>query len=399
MQKNPKVAVTLRLVLSVLLIGFVVSCEDPGSVGSGIIPQPSLRFDTLLVDGFSKDSLIGSTGNLEHVSIGNQSDPLFGEIASVGYFKPSLDFNLDTTLNDAFNIQLKLDFDSTLAYGDTLSSANFSLYEITQNWRGNELLANTEIPYSLVDEIASFTTENRSSVTISLPDAWKDEFAVFVNDTTSNKDSLYINQFFGFAIVQTNNSQRISSVVPSTSRFLLINNVDDDTTQTRFGSWGYSYTRQGESSPSGRYNVHNTLERFLKINLSDIAKDVDQQNLVRAELVIHADSKQLSDNLLIGSNRPNVNLLNLFFDLGISESYDLQFSQPNAFGIFDDDAEVYRFDITRLVEEFAFNGLEDRVIYLTPSSVTGTFRSTTLFDSSAQGFEPKLIITSVENSQ
>lgn len=399
MQTNPKAAFSWRLLLSAAIFGLLISCENPSSVGDNIIPQPGVRFDTLTVAGFDQDSLIIQAGNLTFIPIGSYDDPLFGEIRTVAFFRPSISFGLDTTLDDNWDIKLRLRMDSTLVYGDTLSGASdFAIYDITENWRGNELMINSNLAYSTSSPITSFSMNDEDILDVDMPASWRDRFAVHANDTTDARDSLYTEQFFGFAIEQTSAPGKIRNILGSEVDLLLINNLKSDTTTVPMRSWGYTYTRQAENIPAQRLVFHNTLESFYKLSLSELSTGITANNIIRAELVLYSDQTNLENALPANHTRNPVDGVDMFNTVDPPSPYNLQFTVPSLTGVYVEEDGTFRFNISSIVEQYVQGNITDRELYLVLNPANGTFQSTLIFDETVPGFEPKIIITTPVSS-
>lgn len=394
MQNNFKAAVTMRLILSVLLIGFIASCENPGSVGGSIIPQPDIVFDTLIVSGFEADSVISSTGNLTYVPIGKYNDQLFGDLEAIGYFKPSIDFDIDTVLNELFDVQFLINVDSSAIYGDTTLTSSFSIYDLTENWRGNELKLGANLSYRESDPITTFDIVNESELYIKMPDSWRDEFAVFYNDTSAARDSLFVNDFFGFAIVQNGGPGKINLINSSSSGFIFINENDRDTTFASLKESGYDLKRNNESRLPQRFTLHNTLERFYRANLSDIADRVSNSVILKAELIFYIDDTSLESTLPVNHNRLAISTLDANFNLNFDKAYELQFLNSEIRGFLDEEKNIFRFNVTNLIENYLYNNNgDDPEIFFSINPAGGFIRSTLLFNEEVSSKEPKLIIT------
>lgn len=396
MQNDLKAAVTMRLVLSVLLIGFIASCENPGSVGSSIIPQPDIVFDTLIVSGFEPDSVVSSTGNLTYVPIGKYNDQLFGDLEAIGYFKPIIDFTLDRVFG-VYDVQFLIELDSVLINGDTASTSTFSLFEIEENWRGNELSINEGPAYNEAEEIATFSISDESQLFIDLPRSWENEFATFFEDTSSSRDSVFNADYFGFSIVQTSETGKINTIVSARSKLAFIDNSEADTVLVDFQDWGYTFERINETRLPNRLLFHSTLEQFYHIDLSEIAGKVEPKNILRAELVLYVDQETLNSTLLPSHSRIETTFLDVNYNLTFENSYELQFLSSELRGFEDEVKQVFRFDVTNLIENYVFNNREDRILYVSLNPAGGILRSTIFFNETNPGREPKLIITTTKN--
>ncbi|MGF1669624.1 MAG: DUF4270 family protein, partial [Balneolaceae bacterium] len=114
--------------------------EDPGQVGSRFIdPDANVSTKTIDLDDAEVISDPTYSGNIRNMAIGSYNDPLFGMIETVGYLRPSISRQVIDSINtETDTMEIRFIF-SNQVYGDTTATANFSIYEISDIWRGNEL--------------------------------------------------------------------------------------------------------------------------------------------------------------------------------------------------------------------------------------------------------------------
>ena len=72
-------------------------------------------------------------GQLTYSALGSFEDPLFGELSSTLYFKPSINASSTDTVLDYMRFEMRLHLMEDEIYGDTSSTAEFDVYRIQQS--------------------------------------------------------------------------------------------------------------------------------------------------------------------------------------------------------------------------------------------------------------------------
>ena len=110
MYSTTKAARFWQLAFSAILLGFVVSCEDPGSVGATFVDESEVKVDTILLSGMPLTSVDPYMGKLSSSPVGKFSDPMFGDIETITFFKPDVDrLSTDTLFaDDVLRLKLKV---------------------------------------------------------------------------------------------------------------------------------------------------------------------------------------------------------------------------------------------------------------------------------------------------
>ena len=384
-----------RLVLLLTISGLFLACgTKSGPVGGGIIPEVEVTYDTLMVTGFQADSVLSYTGKLTITPVGKFTDPLFGDVEAVAYIKPTIySFSLDTTLDNSYKMYLDLMFDTTQVYGDSLSETEFSVYKVTELWRGNELLQNTKPTFDQSVEIGSFTRLKEDSIRIELSQDWFEEFSSFVNDTSATQDSSFIYDFYGLAIVPKGGSNKISFPVPSASAFRLINEEVGDTAIVGLNDWGYSLEYANKPYPASKLALYNSLDRFYTLSLEEEVDSLTVRNLLKAELILYQDTDLLESSLQPNNARIEIPYLELKYGFTNSLAYELQFTSTEIIGYLDESINAYRFDVTSHINTYIFDDPTDKTLYLHMNPANGLLRSTLLYDETAiESLKPKLIL-------
>ncbi len=382
------------------LILFFNGCEDPGNVGSGFVDEPTIKIDTLYLDDITAESFEAFSGNLSAFNIGLYSDQVFGDIKATGLVKPNLYTNASDIDGNNFTLNLEVQLDSTIVYGDTTSQASFTLYEINTLWRGNSQFVNSPVTYDESRSIGSFVVGNEKRFSVELSDYWRDKYAGYINNDDSNVDSLYRYEFFGLAIVPDNSANKISIVDVANSNFILVD-AEDDTVSLGMSSQGYFIERTNSNTGDPSVSpVHSTLEQMMKINLpmEELERDYKAANLLSVDLVLYEADQILSNSLPANHIRPSVNELTVNLRAESEEVFDYQINGPDFFAPKNSENPYFQANITPYINNLFFGGESTSEILIGLQSGSGVLRSTLIHNQSAsQELRPKLIITSAVN--
>jgi hypothetical protein len=403
MTTHNKGFVSLYISLLTLILVFN-GCEDPGSVGSGFINEPSIVTDTLTLNDTATENFVGYTGNFGLFSIGSYSDPLFGDLSTVGLVKPVRTVEIPDSIDivgDNFSMKLEIQLDSLNTYGDTLSTSEFSIYEISDIWRGNEIKTNSEVAYNSASPIGSFTIGQEKNIIVDLDETWKDQYYTYFSSTETDADSTYRYEFHGLAIVPQNNTNKISFVSSSASQFLLLSPDESDTVSVGLNNWAYLLDRNGGSATVETTSLHTTLEEVMRIDLplQTLKDEYSNKNILNARLLIQENTDELNSTLATNHDRPDINLLNLHLGTEFDESYEYQLTQPE-FNAFRDSVETdtYNSNITLFLNNVFYGSEDTNEIYVGIGSLSGVIRSTQVYNGNAsEAFRPKLIISYIVN--
>jgi hypothetical protein len=393
------------LCISLLTLLFIFNgCEDPGSVGSSYVDRPTLTFDTLSISQTDFLSYKGYSGRLGFIPMGHYSDPIFGEIDVKGFLKPSRSPAIPDSvqLQENFEMKLNVALDSLESYGDTLAQTNFSVYEITSNWRSNALRIDDNIQYG--DLIGSFTVSDQRNIVVDLNQQWVDKYKTFFYNSNeiADIDSSYNYNFGGLAIVSDQQNSKVSFSRSDGTRFLFINNAATDTTDTvsvPMQDWGFTLDRTGAAIPNNTYPIHTTLEGMIGVTMPDslLRADNNSKNIIRADLVFYEAGQDLETNLPPNSIRLPVTSLNMHLKELIEPAYEYQFGNIEFLGTpTGDDNRAFQINITNYVNDVIFGNESRRELILGAGSPSGALRSTLLYnENAAENVRPKIIITSL----
>lgn len=388
----------------------LVSCENPGSVGSGLSDsRGEVVTDTVFVDGMETVNTTTYSGNLSFFAMGKYEDQLFGTMTATGYMKPTLP-GADNTVSENATIQMRLLFENENVYGDTLSDQQYSLYEINELWRGTALKINDDLATDA--KLGEFSISTDDSLDINLNEInqdWVDRYIQFANTDTTNRDSLYKNGMYGLAVVPENANKIVPLTVGET-RFTIQNPLAD-TFRVSTSEWGYTLNRDTNTSfPQGSVPLYNTYEQILNfgdLGIEDL--EVETSGLSRAELVLYENTSTMEQTLesepfSVIRPHPPTAYLQYADPANLPENIDPGVPVDNVTkipGVYNENDGSYRFDITQLVGNKLRDGLPGgREFYITfPND--GTIKPSLIYSDGSQvptSKRPKIVITYLKNS-
>lgn len=383
---------------AVLLI--FTACENPGNIGEDYIDKSELIFDTLTVGSTQNPEFIGYTGRLSRLAIGSFDDPLFGSITTASLIKPSINVTLpaEDSLDESYSLKLKLVFDKTVTYGDTLSAVNYSIHEVTSYWNGLHFKLNSDFTYDESTQLSSFSLTNEDSVIIDLPDSWRETYNQFVYADGTVSDSLLQYEFKGLAIVADENANRIIHPLISRSRFLAINdNTEPDTTEISLRDWAYSFSRENAAIPAETSVLHSTVENVIHFTLADFVPQIEGKNFIKAELIFHEAQEELENSLQVNEIRPAVTAVNIDVNYDSDAAHEFQFGQVEMPGSKNSSTNTFRINVTNHFNALIFGNDDKTDLYLGIGSNAGAIRSTLVYNENApEALQPKLILTFLE---
>ncbi|WP_020404199.1 hypothetical protein [Gracilimonas tropica] len=391
---------TALIVFTLLIIG----CENPGSVGSEYVNKPKLTFDTLNIEQAEALSYNSYSGRLGFIPIGQYSDALFGDIVTKGLFKPNRTPPIPDSvdLDESFALKLKLNIDSLEVYGDTLSTADFTVHEITSNWRGNALTIDDEI--TVGEQVGQFSlAPGQREVTIDLAETWVDEYKSWYYSDASDPDSLYNYEFKGLALVSDQANSRISFARSDGSSFIMINGVQSDTTDTigvSLQDYGFVMDRGGAVNSPNTFPIHTTLEGMYKLTMPVdlLRQEIQTSNIIKADVIVYEVSDELENTLPANHQRLGLSVLNLDVIETLDPEYEYQFGQVDFRGGPNEDGNSFTINITNYVNNVLYGSEEREELILGAGSASGAIRSSLFYGTTAsEDVRPKIIITSLED--
>ncbi len=396
--RNNAAVFCLFLIVSVSGL-LLTGCESPGSVGGSFTdPGTEVRDTVFSVTDVQTDSFTTFSGNLAYFSAGQFNDPLFGNLSARSFVKPSLPgiVNADT-LTSGVRMNLRLILQDSAIYGDSLSTAQFDLVEIDEIWRSRALKLYDDIGLSQ-NTVGSFSVDaSTDSLDIPLDSEWVSRYRAYYNAISANRDSLYLYDFHGLALVPQNES-KIIPFDPSESRFVILD-TDNDTSTVQLSQSAFSLNRSdAPAAPMGSSKAISTFEKVLKFNMDLSKEDLGTVNISKVELVFYQNDEALENSIsqAPGSSiRPAVNNARLYFSRPRDLPSSLVTGSPVSSANYNADDGSYRFDITGFTNGVLLDGVSNESsFYITIQSNNGILGSSLLYnDQAPEGRKPKIIVT------
>lgn len=397
--------------LCIISLG-VSGCENPGPVGSGLTDSGGeVETDTLIINGVESISAPSYSGALPYFSAGQFDDPLFGNLMARGLIKPNLPPQSDTakTMNENATMLMRLELDNDQVYGDSTADQRFSIYEVSELWRGRALKVNDDITIDQNNKLGEFTIGFTDSLTVNLsemaPD-WVNRYYQFAKDTT-NADSSYKYGMYGLALVPEN-SNKVVPVNIQTSGFV-IQNPEADTFSVGSNQWGYTLQRGSNTSiPQGSAPFYSTYEQvlhFSDLGLSDV--DISVTGLSRAEMIFHQNTSIMEQTLQSASDqRPQEQTVYLHLANPANIPDNIDPGPPvdgflRVQGTYVPSDGTYRFDVTNMVGRILQEGIPENKEFFVTFPNNGIIKPGLVYTDSDQVLmknKPKIVITSLKNS-
>lgn len=389
---------SLFLVLSCLIFS---GCEDPGLVGGGFTETNTrIQVDTVQVNGVEAQQLIYYSGGLTYFSAGRFNDPAFGDLQAVGLIRPGLPGSDDAVIEDDANVKLRLFFDQSFVYGDSLATAEFDVIELDQIWRGKTWQINDSVRLSGNSPVASFSIDEQDSIDVTLSNSWVQSYRPYFENEEDSRDSLYRIEFPGLALVPRNSSKIIPFEAGECR--LVIENTENDTLELPLNDWAYSLQRLNQqNAPAGTFKLHSTLEQVISFDMGLTRDSLGAVNLARVELVLYENKEALIsslDQVSSTAQRPPVSTPVLH--LVEPEFVPIVLDRGSALseGGYNEDDGSYRFNLTNFANSVILDGIRPELkFYMMLDENNGIIRSSLLYnDQAPPGKQPQLIVTSVE---
>jgi len=407
------------LIAAFLLLGVIsTGCESSGTVGEGLRPDDNDITKTVVNIGAGDLEIINEntfSGRLQQSAAGYIEDPAYGTVRAVSLFKPTISRATVDSIYEGDFITLKLS-QSVVDYGDTTSVSDFTIYEAGELWRGNELRYNQEISIDQSTPVATFQLANEDSIEVELSAEWTDKFKSYFNSISTSRDSTYINEFPGLAIVPSSTNSRIHF-------FRHLQQTDEENRETEFivytenpedpddeddtdpepiaqpltlRDWGASVIRTNEPDYGSAIVLHNS-ERVLRVDPAFSREELSSKNIVNASLVLTRNTTQ--EDLFSSFVRPELFTIRAHeFDPVPSDIISEMFITNASFnGIADEGENTYRLDITRYVLNEVFGEEGEGPLFISLQAVNGLLYSAEFYDgSAAENLRPRIVITSVD---
>lgn len=396
-----KAATSWRLLLFLVCFGVVTSqCSSDNIAGTNLNPNSNTVFtDTLYIDGISAESYDTYTGSLEFIAIGNYADALFGNIETLGIFRPNLqqETDFDTLLpTDRFIMNLSFD---EVTYGDTTAESAYTIYQITNDWRDQSWRSSDQVMYDEANPIGSFTkTHQQDSLEVVLGQAFVERYADFYNDTSATARSQYIEDFPGFVIVPEAGNNAISYIQRVRSQFTIIS-ATDTMTQSILHS-AYSLNRESSAAQLDSRPLLTPFQSVLEFDTTGIYEMAKDKKLVNAELVFSVDTTLLQQSLSNGHFREEILLGQVISEFGLDSAFTLSFGTIDNISTFllGSQDGAFRTSISTFVNEIVFGTPQREELVFALRSSNGKIFSTQIFDERAIDLtkRPQIVFTFLE---
>ena len=199
--------------LSGALLLCVAACDDPSTVGVGVGPDSLQGGVPVTLDVPASNQRIATdappTGNDNilqsnwRMLLGQVNDPLVGTVSATSYFDVEPAALPDNVFDVApEDVSAELTFTPSYLHGDTTSTLQFALYDVTEEMDVAGAPSDTTFPSEAVP-IRSFSfSASDSLVSVTLPDAWVRENLEVLRDTSDDGDA-FRDRFHGFRVAPT----------------------------------------------------------------------------------------------------------------------------------------------------------------------------------------------------
>ena len=389
-----------RFLLPLLIVGSLFACnEEPGLVGESFVESTQeFRFDTLFIDNINEVNYNTYTGLLQFAAMGSYQDPLYGEIVARTLIKPDIrEIPAITTISEAALLQLQLTFDDNNVWGDTTSTTEFNVYNVSEIWRGGALLADDAIAYNSTDLVATFTRENQDTVTFDLPAEFLDEYRALYNSEETLKDSLFSFGFNGLLIEPVNATSKLAFLDATNSNLLVTNPSDTGAVAINLRDYGYTLERSNDNIPADRLLIHSTNESMLQNNFFSQLEPYNSSNIIKVELVLFQDTTTMDATIPFGHVRTQPLLLNSHQGLDLDPNYDFTFAISDSLGFVDIENNTYRFNLTAYANRYLFGDGNQEDFFFSILEQRGIISSTLLHNANSDASRrPIMIITTIE---
>lgn len=407
-----------------LITAFLSSaCESPGIVGEDIISgEENVESQSYPIQDYSIIEDDSFSGRLSNTAIGYFQDPMYGTLTSVALLKPSIFATNVDTIKEEGTVSLRLIFNDPV-YGDSLAVSNFEIYEANEIWRGTELRYNNTVDIDFTSKVADFRVEaEEDTVIVQLSEEWKNDFATYFNpDTTlssSERDSIYINNFPGLAVVPSETNQNLRFLKTRASddsdsnedgeefitSFLYspVTQIGDETDASEqeiidVRDWGASFTREMEPESHDQIVLHSS-ERVLKLQLGLPIEDLKTKNIVNARIVLSKDDSPSKNSPDI--KRPNINAIraHVFADEPNDVMDDIFTSEANFATSLDSTSNAFLMNVTPYVLNEVYGEQTNSSLYVSIERMNGVIYTSQFFDQNAADIkQPRLVITYVKD--
>ena len=396
---------TLLIVL-LLAVGLVSSCDDTPIVGGGLSPDDvQVHADTVLISNLSVVSSPSFSGNLPYVTAGRVNDPVFGEVNATALLRPSISRNVQVdTIGENAVARLSLNISSR--YGSETAPGRFQVVEIGRSWRSTswrydsipDLAHHPDMSRKVVGE---FTLTESDSITVRLSDEWTGKYReIFLNPSTSERDSLYRADLPGLAIVPAEDTGRMFSVQVSRANLLIQSGEGLIDLTKEISSWAVSLDKEmpSEQVTGTSMPVFNTRGSMLQMEFDFSEEFLGTTNFSRVELALYEDTLRMSSGVPEDFRRPDSGPIQIYF----LEPDQINFAitaEPRFQSNRRSEDNSFRVNATNLTNDQIRSGGDRRNLYAVIGSNDGRFQPLLISGSEDSGRQPKLLITSISKEQ
>lgn len=393
-----------RLLFSFLLLltaTYLFSCDDSAVVGSEISPDDiAVNADTVLIDDISVVDSPSFSGRKEYFTAGTIEDPVFGELHATALLRPSISRDAE---NDSITegAEAVLTLNTGNIYGQVDESSEFHVVEISRRWRASSWRYDS-IPDLSDNIVGSFTVEGSDSITVPLSSEWSDRYReIFLREADSERDSLYLNDLPGLAIVSADNSGKLFSVRADGAHLVFLQPDEEvGNLDKRMTSWAVSLV----SDVSDKENigtalpVMNTKGRMIELDFELTEDFLGTNNFSRVELVLYEDTVGLGWNNTSLIERPWSETMRLYY----LESEDLNYAiatEPNYQTNRREEDGSYRINLTSLANERLQTGSDPRKLYAVIGFNDGRVLPSLIGGPEDPDRQPKILITGISKEK
>ncbi len=179
-----------------LLLGWLAGCDDPSTVGAGLIgEQGGGPVAVSLPPRFEPDSVRDVTGLTTRVLAGVVDDPLLGRIEATGYIDFYNPIGAPEEYEDETLTGASLRLVPNDVYGDTTGTVTLRLYDMAEEWEAAGAPADTSLQPIVRSPIAEYAVAAGDTlVMLDLPASWLSANEDVLRDTS------FADAFHGFQL-------------------------------------------------------------------------------------------------------------------------------------------------------------------------------------------------------
>ncbi len=396
---------TLPLML-LLAVGLVSSCDDTPIVGGDLSPDDVEVFaDSVIISNFSVASSPSFSGNLPFVTTGHIKDPTFGDVTATALLRPSITREAQgDTIGE--NAVARLSLNLSNRYGAEAARGDFEIVELRRPWRSSswrydsipDLARNPDMTRKVVGQ---FSITDADSITVRMSDEWTRKYRdIYINPTSSERDSLYRADLPGLAIVPADGTEKMFSIQASRATLLIQSGDGLRDLSKDISSWAVSLEKEGPADGvvGGSKPVFNTRGSMLKLEIDFSEEFLGTTNFSRVELVLYEDTLRMKSGIPANFVRPRSETMLVYFlepdQVNFAIAADPRFQATRR-----SEDSSYRMNLTTLANDQIRTGGDNRALYAVIGGNDGRFLPVLLAGSDNEMRQPKLLITNISKRQ